>query len=154
MQLDDYISNYYVNSTLIKRENLNAMLNFDNCCSEVILYFVDILFEKTEDSRYNFTYTQILRKNKTKLNFFKSLFNWLYNKYLEDIKIKNLEISFPTYIKENKENEVLMNKFYFMRKTLLYVNNDTLKELIVDNSLSQIPNISEEKKSEIVKILI
>ena len=41
-----------------------------------------------------------------------------------------------------------------MRKILLYVNKDTLKELIIDNSLSQISNISEEKKSEIVKILI
>ncbi len=153
--LSDYISNYYINSTLIKRENLNSMLNFDNCCSEVILYFIDKLFEKSEDSRYNFTYTQIFRKNKTKINFFKSLFNCLYNKYLEDIKIKNLEISFPNYIKENKSNDYIINRISFMRKVLLYVGiNDELKKLIILDSLSHIPNILEKEKSEYFDLFI
>ena len=153
--LNDYISNYYVNSTLIKRDNLNAMLNFNNCCSEVILYFVDVIFDKFDDSRYNFTYSQIFKKNKTKINFFQSLLNWLYNQYLKDIKEQNLEITFSTFINQNKSNNFIINRFFFLKKIILYTgNNDTIKKLLIENSLSHISNISEEDKNEIRKLFI
>ena len=150
--LKDYISNYYVNSTLIKRDNQNALLNFDNCSKEVIELLINKIFSEANDIRYSFSFSQLFKRNKSKLNIFCSLMEGFHKNYINS---GDKTISFLTYLKNNRNSIELANKFMLLRKLLLYVGNDkNLKIQIIEKSISTVPEIKQEDKEELFSLFL
>ena len=139
---EDYITNYYINSTKIKRNLSNSFLNFSNYSDELIDY---ILTEKISprEGRNSFTGTRLYYNYKSRgkiLNVICKIFDKGYQPDKEYYIIY-------LYEKLKSDHPLYLALVYYFRTIISSINNQEIKNKVIQYYSSLL--FTESRKSEV-----